>query len=369
MKKLVFLLTFFLTIHVYSQFSTQTLLVGSVNRTFRQYLPTGFVPGSENNLPLVIALHGLGDNATNFSGVGFNYIADTARFIVTYLQGTQNAFGQNSWNNGTLFLSSTSDDIGFINQLIDSMYVRYNIDLNRVYICGFSMGGIMSYHTVCALPNRIAALASVAGTMSDVDVTNCNPGRPVPIMHLHGTVDATVPYDAGALPSLSLVPTTMAFWQNNNGCSDSTVYNLPDLVSTDSITVDTIIYNGCGAPVNLWRENGADHQWLYTPVNDINTTVEIWKFFNTKIHPGASQLGIDVVSHQPDIKLSNGILKIESLDMLRNINIIDLQGRVLKSVEVSANSIEIPVYEIRNKIILVQVMTHQHVFTQKLSNP
>lgn len=366
MKNLFFLLSFTVTTFSYAQFSTQTMMVGAESRTFRQYLPSGFNPGTETGLPLIIAMHGLGDNAANFSGVGFQYIADTARFIVTYLQGTANAFGQNSWNNGTAFLSTTSDDLGFINQVIDSMYVKYNIDLNRVYVCGFSMGGIMSYHTVCALPHRIAAMASVSGTMSDADVSSCNPGRVVPVMHMHGTSDGTVPYDGAALPSLSLVPTTMAFWQNNNGCSDSTVYNLPDLVPADSITVDTIVYSSCNAPVNLWRENGADHQWLYTPVNDVDATTEIWKFFRTKVHPGASQLGIEEGNAvKPVIKIANHQLSVTSAELVDEIHIMDVQGRLLMNFQVNNTDFETMLPYIPTGIFLVSVYTTGHITTQK----
>src|SRR5687767_7233906 len=240
----------FLVSTSWAQFSNKTMDVNGTPRTYRQYLPSGFNALSEPGVPLVIALHGLGDNMTNFSNVGFSYIADTARFLVVYPQGLNNPFNQSAWNNGTL-LSSTVDDIGFLGRLIDTMKVKYDIDLSRVYFTGFSMGGIMTYHMACALPNKIAAIASVAGTMADSDISGCNPGRSIPVMHMHGTADGTVPYNSGALPSLSLVPATMAFWQNNNGCADSTEYSLPNTVPGDGITVDTIPYSTCNEPVIL----------------------------------------------------------------------------------------------------------------------
>src|SRR5262249_24490406 len=150
-------------------------------------------PATEPNLPLVIAMHGLGDTYTGFSAVDFQSVADTARFILVYPNGTPNSFGQNSWNNGTL-LSSSADDITFLSRIIDTMYARHHIDVARVYVTGFSMGGIMTYHALCNLPSRIAAIASVSGPMSTTDFSGCNPGRAVPVMHVHGTGDGTIPY-------------------------------------------------------------------------------------------------------------------------------------------------------------------------------
>lgn len=329
MKKRIYILSILMLIGqcTMAQFSNHTMMVGAESRSYRQYLPSGFNAISEPGLPLIIALHGLGDNMTNFSNVGFDNIADTARFLVVYPQGTTNILSQTAWNNGTL-LSSGSDDISFLSMVIDTMYVHYNIDLSKVYFTGFSMGGIMSYHMLCAMPSKVAAVASVSGPMSDADVAACNPGRAVPIMHMHGTADATVPYDSAGLPSLSLVPTTLAFWQNNNGCSDSSVFNLPD-IAADGITVDTIRFNSCGQPVIHWRENGADHQWLYKPVNDVDATTEIWLFFRDKSHPGPSQLGTEVMQDDATIQVINNELYVTSNQGIQWVVIYDLQGRKL----------------------------------------
>lgn len=349
-----------------AQYSNKTMMVGATSRSYRQYLPTGFNAVSEPGVPLIIALHGLGDVMTNFSNVGFSYVADTARFIVVYPQGAMNSFSQTSWNNGTL-LSSPADDITFLSMLIDTMKVKYDIDLNRVYFTGFSMGGIMSYHMVCALPSRIAAIASVSGTMADSDVSGCNPNRAVPVMHMHGTADATVPYGSGPLPSLSLVPTTLAFWQNNNGCADSTVYSMPDPVP-DGITVDTISFNTCNAPLVHWRENNADHQWLYTPANDVDATKEIWLFFRTKTHPGASQLGIaDIPEYQTTIEYSNSSLRIVSSMPMKEVGIYDFQGKLIRQLN-PGNLLElnIDLSTYSTQMFIVKVLSEGTIKTQKI---
>ena len=125
-----------------AQQTNQTIQIASANRSFIQYLPSGFDPGTES-LPLVFCLHGLGDNAQNMSGIGLNSMADTARFIVIYPQGMTNFLSQTSWNNGTA-LSSTANDVDFFDAMMNHMINTYNVNPARIYVSGFSMGAIMS---------------------------------------------------------------------------------------------------------------------------------------------------------------------------------------------------------------------------------
>ena len=280
----------------YAQLTNETVTIGAVNRTYKQYLPTGLDPQNEQ-VSLVIILHGLGGTSADMVGAGFNYIADTARVIALYPQGKTNAYGQNSWNNGT-GLSSTADDISFMNSLIDSMIVNYNVNPARVYVTGFSMGSIMSYHLACALNMRVAAIGCMSGTMSTSDIQNYTPTYATPVIHLHGTADGTVPYNSGALPTLSLVPETMAFWQNVHGCdatADST--RITD-VAADNITIDRFRYDNCSpnGSLELWRLNGADHVYLYQPINDITEMMEVWLFLRRWTHPTPAPLTVSTLS-------------------------------------------------------------------------
>lgn len=310
-----------------AQLTTHTMMVGSVSRNYYKYLPSGYQ--ITENLPVVFILHGLGGNAQQMTLAGFAGIADTARIIAIYPDALPNGFGQTAWNNGTL-ASSTADDIGFFNQMMNKMILEQNANPSRIYVTGFSMGGIMSHHLACALNNRIAAIGPMAGTMSTDDIANCVPVYKTPVIHLHGTADATVPYDGTALPSLSLVAETMDFWRNVHGCSasaDST--RLPD-VAADGLTIDRFVYDNCtpNESVELWRINGADHIYLYEPVNDITEAKEIWKFFLQWQHPNPATASLEnlvaennyLISPNPSTgkvniqSKENGLFKLYSLD-------------------------------------------------------
>lgn len=295
----IFILLTFFSFQSQAQLTQESIDIAGTQRTFYQYLPTAY--NSSEILPVVIVLHGLGDNASNMSNVGFNQIADTARFIPVYLEGLPNTFSQNSWNNGTL-LGSTGDDILFISSVIDRLEDSLDVDLSRVYITGFSMGGIMSYTTCSQLSDRIAAMASFSGTMSSQEISASGQQFPVPTLHCHGTVDATVPYSGTALPSLSLVEGTMDKNKTLNGwAGDSTIYNIPDNVS-DGITIEKIVYNTT-TPLELWKMTGADHIWPYQPVNDTSAVYVAWYFFSQHQHPNPSTASTSKMELEMDLEV------------------------------------------------------------------
>ena len=296
MKHLITLIALSFTSIIFTQETNETTEINGVTREYIQYLPVGFNPTTES-LPVVFVLHGLGGNNSDMESIGFKQIGDTARCISIYPQGLINSFGQTSWDNGTL-LAPDVDDISFFNFMIDDLILNYNVDITRVYFTGFSMGSIMSHHLACVLNNRIAAIGTMSGTMSTNDISNCVPVYKTPVMHVHGTADATVPYAGSALPSLSLVTETMNFWINVHGCSatvDST--QLADS-SNDGFTVDRFVYQNCDplSSVELWRVNGGGHSFFYEPVNDFTESIDIWMFFRKWTHTNPTSVGINDIS-------------------------------------------------------------------------
>ncbi|KAF0195712.1 MAG: hypothetical protein FD166_2885, partial [Bacteroidetes bacterium] len=169
---------------------TGNFVFDGITRSWIVYLPAGF--NAEESLPLMIALHGYTQNGQEIMQFSdFNTIADTGRFVVVYPNGVDNA-----WNVG-FSGGSTADDVGFLSALIDTLHQQYNIDYERVYATGLSNGGFMSYRLACELGNRIAAIAPVAGTMTDESLLACAPQRMMPVLHIHGTADLIVNYNGG----------------------------------------------------------------------------------------------------------------------------------------------------------------------------
>jgi len=258
-----------------------TLLHNNVPRNYRLYIPKGY--NGTSPLPVVFNLHGFGSNAQEQQLYAqMDPVADTANFFVCYPNGVDNA-----WNVGWFF-GSQADDVDFISTLLDRLVDQYNVDTTKVYACGMSNGGFMSYRLACELNDRMAAVASVTGSMVPVYAPTCTPGRPVPVMEIHGTADPVVPYN-GQLGISLPVDTVVRFWVNQNGCNPApTAIAVPDLDPTDGCTATRFDYNGCDQNVSvaLYKITGGGHTWPGAPVSigvtcqDFDASVEIWRFFN-----------------------------------------------------------------------------------------
>lgn len=162
-------------------------------------------------VPLVLNLHGY--TSSNFEQLfygDFRAIADTANFLIVLPNGTLDAQGKRFWN--TFGTNSTVDDVAFISHLLDTLQATYNIDKQRIYSTGMSNGGFLSYSLACELNQRITAIASVTGSMIESKVIACKPTRPVPVMEIHGTADATVPYNGSPVSGFVGIPTLVAVW-------------------------------------------------------------------------------------------------------------------------------------------------------------
>ena len=282
------LLLFFITnTSLFAQDINGTLDHDGLTRSYVLHVPANYDPGFP--VPLVLALHGLGDMATNFANVGLSQVADQEDFFVVYPQAVADPLFGTAWNNGAgslgIVINGDVDDIGFLDALIDQIASEYIINLERIYCTGFSMGGIMTHKMACEMSDRLAAVASVAGPLPDASVANCPTERPMPVMHMHGTADGVVAYADGSFSGfdagLTGAEETIAFWQTQNGCSDMmTIELLPD-TADDGYTIETWNATACDddGRALLYKIEGADHTWLQSN-NDVDANVEIWDFFD-----------------------------------------------------------------------------------------
>lgn len=219
----------------------------------------------------------------NMQNTGFNQLGDVEGFISVYPQGLESLAGT-AWNNGSILeqLGFTPDDLGFVSQLIDYLVANHAADPNRIYACGFSMGGIMSHYLGCNLSDKITAIASQAGTMASSILPTCNPERAVPAMHIHGDMDSVVPIGGSASFGLSSATATVEAWAAANGCPTPPSEDaVPDSMN-DGYTLTQHTYGPCedNTEVILYTIHGADHVWL-TPLNDLSTTLTFWEFFKS----------------------------------------------------------------------------------------
>ncbi len=260
---------------------SDSILSGGVYRKYTMYVPNSY--NSATAAPLVINLHGYTSNAAAqqiYSN--FMPIADTAGFLMVFPDGTA-PFGSPFWNAG---ITTAPNDVIYMSDLIDSLRMIYQVDLRRIYSCGFSNGGIMSYYLACNLSNRIAAVASVSGTQFNAWHTLCNPPRPVPVMEVHGTADAIVPYAGDA--NFAPVDSVVKKWVQHNGCNALPLIDtLAELSTSDnSRAIHHRYLNGTkGSSVELYKITGGSHSWpgsfpIFPNTNlDLGASAQIWRFF------------------------------------------------------------------------------------------
>lgn len=284
MKNFIIAICFVPALGLFAQTSIDSIYSDGYWRNYILHLPTGYNP--TNNYPLVINMHGYGSNANSQMLYSeFNNVADTSNFIVVHPNGLFNA-----WNAGFLNpYHSGPDDVGFISELIDTLDKKYSVNTSRVYATGMSNGGFMSYRLACELKHKIAAIAPVTGLMHDSVKYYCQSQCEVPVLHIHGTNDATVNYN-GQNGIYGGADSTAKYWANRNGCNlTPSITNFPDVVTTDNSTVTKIEYQSCNdsSQVILYRVNGGGHTWpgaisvpsLGVTNKDIKATHHIWMFF------------------------------------------------------------------------------------------
>ncbi len=110
------------------------------------------------------------------------------------------------------FRNPESADIAFADAVLDDVAQRYPVDLNRLYVSGYSFGSAMAWRYVCARGDRVTALLAVAGTLRQT--TNC-PQSPQEVRHVHGLSDNVMDFPMGPGGD-ALYP--VALWRERFAC-------------------------------------------------------------------------------------------------------------------------------------------------------
>lgn len=169
-----------LTISMVTNAQTRkTITSEGQKREYLQYAPSDL--GSKR--PLIISCHGMNQSAQyQWDALkDAKTLADKEKFVIVLPEGINSG-----WD------ISGDRDINLIKDLIAQMKKDFDIDENRVYLSGFSMGGMLTYHAMNKIPNVIAAFAPISGyPMWGFTYTG---KRAIPVIHHHGTGDDVCVY-------------------------------------------------------------------------------------------------------------------------------------------------------------------------------
>jgi polyhydroxybutyrate depolymerase len=245
---------------------------GGAQRSYRLHVPSSY---SGQPMALVLVLHGYTETAQLIQlQTGFDALSAPRDYVTVYPQGLSN-----SWNGGGTCCGSSAtqnvDDAGFLRALIAALSAEYCVDARRVHVAGMSNGGFMAHRVACELADVVASVASCAGQLQR---SPCSPSRHVPLIQMHGTSDAIVPYNGVWYPSTE---TTMRGWAMRNGCTATTPTRTS---STSAVDVDEWPCPADGRVV-LHSVKGGSHTWFQPSTGNPGATRVFADFFDANPKP------------------------------------------------------------------------------------
>lgn len=268
------------------------ITVDGKTRRYWLYVPAS-LEGSEN-VPVVFSLHGRygKDKPTDEGKPVFTSLANKEGFIVVYPQGRDAGSDQdkadypgdwyNSFGGGTGWEATGKEnaDTKFIKALVEKIQSDYktkntannNISVNpkRFYLCGFSMGGMMTYACAKVLNGTFAAYGSCGGFPLNEFHMNLATENPIPFIHLHGTMDNML-----GIKHLNTIIENLLFrngcdlsgqkasldkpWSNTKENGETHPFKKFDFIGVKGVPVTTVTFNGlwhsveASAPAYLWN--------------------------------------------------------------------------------------------------------------------
>lgn len=313
------------------------------NRIFKTYHNNA----TQSNMSVVLMLHGLGGTMDDVDLTGFTSIADTANVLFVSPQALDfehSILGNlgGAWNSGikvtgTFFgdieLNPNVDDVGFLQALLDSVIVNFDVDPAKIYITGFSNGAFMTQRMLCETPTLFRAAVSHSGTKA-LPLTNCENNQ-IPVAHFHGTTDEVVDmqgnfYMLGLSSPVGIsVDSLIKYWGIRNNASQ-----LANTVIIGNQTANNYIthYEYAGTKrVEFFEIKNGLHQWynFNTTNNTFDLGKETWDFFLRADQPvGLRNKLVSNVSVFPNP--ASGKLQINSNGIpFDHYTITDASGRIV----------------------------------------
>jgi len=271
-------------------------------RTYLVHVPPNYSP--QKPLPLVVVIHGAFDTAAGMEKYStFSDLADRESFIVMYPNG-MGIFGLfQHWNAGHCCGKAANDDVddvGFIASAINDVRVRLQIDPSRIYMVGFSNGGMLAYRFAAERGDILAAVAPLAASIGGRPSEDApqwripDPVKPLSVITIHGMADDDIVYEGGVslhrggTRTFWSVNESIDFWVRHNGCH-------PNAAATElnhgHVRIHT--WGACSndTEVVLYLMENWGHVWpgrYFTaeleeedPLKDFDAAEVIWNFFKS----------------------------------------------------------------------------------------
>lgn len=275
---------------------------GDFKRDYHIHIPAGY--DGHQKLPMVVVVHGAFDNAKGIEEIaGFSEMAERENFIVLYPNGIGILGFFQHWNAGHCCGKAQADgidDVGFVVDAIESASQRVQVDRARIFMLGFSNGGMFTYRFASEKGHLLAGAAALAASIGSrtPDTRKVwqipEPSNSIPFLIIHGTADTSVPFEGkaserrGTPRFYQSVEESVEFWKARNGCSDSQTNR--QLLNGGAAELTKWSDCGSGKPVWLMALKDWGHIWpgpYFTaklkgddPLKDFDAAEIIWDFFS-----------------------------------------------------------------------------------------
>jgi predicted peptidase len=151
------------------------------------FVPRDYQEGSTTLWPLILFLHGRGESGDNLNIVkrhGIPRVIEEAEDFPCITVSPQ--------------CSANTDWVALIRplmSLLSSIIEEFQVDQQRIYLTGLSMGGRGTWALAVEYPEIFAALIPICGRVPDVDqfMEKVKVLKDVPIWVFHGAKDSSVP--------------------------------------------------------------------------------------------------------------------------------------------------------------------------------
>jgi polyhydroxybutyrate depolymerase len=243
--------------------STKKITVGTLSREYILHVPSGYT--GTTPVPFVVDFHPIGGSDTSWrSGSPYPAVIDKEGVVSAFPNGEPSPNLGNAWNVEGCCTSPINgvavDDVAFAKALVTDVEKVVCVDVKRVYAVGFSMGGGMSNYLGCHGGDVFAAAGPASFDLTQQNVGDCTPLRPITMIEWRGKNDTTVPYAGGhsalvtgmALDFLGAVGTFQK-WASLDGCTGN-----PS--AADSNNCQTYSQCSAGVQVTLCTDNNGGHE-------------------------------------------------------------------------------------------------------------
>lgn len=175
------------------QFENLTFVHGNSELNYRYFKPKN----KAQKLPLILFLHGAGergiDNEKHLKHILHLAAEDFQNEFPCYILAPQCPAGVKwvnvEWNLKSHVLPPISTTLQSVIHLLKKIIQKDNIDTNRIYVVGLSMGGFGVWDILCREPSLFAAAVPICG---GGDETKAQLIKNIPIWAFHGLQDKTV---------------------------------------------------------------------------------------------------------------------------------------------------------------------------------